>query len=60
MQGCDDEGDNTAYCECTLNYLDVRYSKAEMESIYSEYERTGKYPPTLWDAVNACLDLYRE
>lgn len=55
MKGCDTSGVDTAYCECTYNYLSSRYSINQMAQMGLDYENTGELTNEMYAAVEACL-----
>jgi hypothetical protein len=54
MNDCNKDGTMFETCSCLLNYLTSHYSLEERVAMGQEYERTGRIPQGLYDAVNSC------
>lgn len=59
MEGCDPEGLQTSYCECSMSYLEANYSVEEILEVSVEYADTDVIPDIIYEAATSCLELYR-
>jgi hypothetical protein len=55
---CTAEGGSTAYCECTLDYFELRYTSSEYIELEQSYIDTGVLPDDFNKAVEKCTHLY--
>jgi len=46
------------YCACAYNYLDRNYTNTEVMKMSMDIEETGIVSDGMYDAIDACLDLY--
>jgi hypothetical protein len=59
MEGCNEDGTQKKYCECTVNYLEDNYSVDAVVDMSIEYsEDSSVMPEMVKKAAMACIDLY--
>jgi hypothetical protein len=58
MLGCDPEGKQTSYCECSLSYMEEHHSVGEISDMAIKYDKDGVMPEMINEAAKSCINLY--
>jgi hypothetical protein len=54
MEGCLQDG-NQAFCDCTLDEFESRFSEDEFEAIALNFDATAEPPEEFFEVITACL-----
>lgn len=58
MEGCNENGKQTAYCECSYDLLMERYGVKEVVKMGNEYSDTGVISDEMMSVATDCIDKY--
>jgi hypothetical protein len=60
IDGCNEEGGNFSYCDCTMVYLEEHFTREEIIEMFVIYADTEILPDGAVDAAVACMNKYND
>lgn len=55
LKGCNTNGQNSEFCNCTIAKLQQRYSLTQFETLATQMVSTGSIPPALLKVASECV-----